>query len=325
MKILVPFNDKEKLDQFIEAGAEEFYLGFYDPAWFEKFGKYSDINRMSGFERIANKYNFDKAADIIQTISDKEQSGFITMNANCYSKDEVDYIKEHYLPALKEAGAEGIIVSDINLAREISRFGLNPVASTMCGIYNEDIARAYMKAGMKRLIVPRDLSLEEIQNIKNAVPEAQFEVFFMRNGCVFSDCYCLGMHRSECGATCSFVRDHYKTFMTKRHSFDDRQKIDKNNMLYNENFHQETCGMCALYRLKEIGVGSLKIVGRSDKPDYIFDDIKLIKENMRIADEVSSEEEFLREMRFPYGSSRKCLSGLSCYYPEVRFGESESA
>lgn len=38
----------------------------------------------------------------------------------------------------------------------------------------------------------------------------------MRNGCVFSDCYCLGMHGKECGATCSFIRKHDKTFMTKR-------------------------------------------------------------------------------------------------------------
>lgn len=319
MKILVPFNNEEKLDKFIEAGAEEFYLGFYDPKWTEKFGEYSDINRMTGFKRKANQYNFEEATNIIRTISSKNKSGFITMNANCYSYFQIDYIAKNYLPILKETGIEGIIVSDINLAEAIIEEGINAVASTMCGIYNEDIARSYLKIGMKRLIVPRDLSLDEIKDIKEAVPEAQFEVFFMRNGCIFSDCYCLGMHRSECGATCSFIRDSRKTFMTEKRSFEDRQKVDKNNLLYNEFFHRETCGMCALYRLKDIGVGSLKIVGRSDRPDYIIDDIKLIKENIAIAQNAKDEKEFLNKMKFPPNSSRKCISGLSCYYPEVRF------
>lgn len=319
MNILVPFNDSESLNDFIKAGASEFYLGFYDPAWEETFGKYSDINRMTGFGKEANKYNFSEAADVVGQIRGENQSAFVTMNANTYSKDQIDFITENYLPVLKDADITGIIVSDLFLARRIVEFGLNPVASTMCGIYNSDIAKAYKRAGLKRIIVPRDLSLEEIEEIKSAVPDVEFEVFFMRNGCVFSDCYCLGMHRSECGATCAFIRNHYKRFMTKNPSFEERQKNDFNNLFYNEYFHRETCGMCALYRLKEIGVGSLKIVGRSDYPEDICRDIEWISENIKIAEKSKNESQFLDEMIFPGNASRKCLGGLSCYYPEVRF------
>ena len=58
MKVLVPLNSAEYLDKFVEAGADELYLGFYDEKWFHQFGEYCDINRMSGFKQNANRYDF---------------------------------------------------------------------------------------------------------------------------------------------------------------------------------------------------------------------------------------------------------------------------
>ena len=43
MKILVPLNNAELLQKYIDAGADEFYIGFHDLQWSEKFGKYADI------------------------------------------------------------------------------------------------------------------------------------------------------------------------------------------------------------------------------------------------------------------------------------------
>ena len=81
--------------------------------------------------------------------------------------------------------------------------------------------------------------------------------------------------------------------------------------------------MCALYRMKEMGIRSLKIVGRSDQHAAVCDDIRLTKKNIEIAEQASCEKEYLDHMIFPDNAKRKCLSGLSCYYPEVRFGETE--
>ena len=59
MKILVPLNSEECLEEYVEAGADELYMGFYDEKWFETFGEYADINRMSGFKEKANRYDFE--------------------------------------------------------------------------------------------------------------------------------------------------------------------------------------------------------------------------------------------------------------------------
>lgn len=321
MKVLVPLNDAVYMEKLVEAGADELYLGFYDERWFDKFGEYADINRMSGFRRNANRYDFDQMISLAKRIKSLGGSAFVTMNANCYSAAQIAYMQEFYFPALKEAQVDGLIVSELPLAKAAFEAGIPTVASTMCAIYNEDIAACYYNAGMRRFILPRDLSLDEIASICQVYDDVEYEVFFMRNGCVLSDCYCLGMHRKECGSTCGFLRSHGKQFVTETKNFWEKQYIDGNDYWYNVHFHHDACGMCALYRMKEMGIRSLKIVGRADHPDSVYEDIRLIKRNLAIAEGCSSEEEYLNRMEMPARAQKKCLWGFSCYYPEVRFPE----
>lgn len=323
MKVLVPLNSEEHLEEYVEAGADELYVGFYDKEWFETFGEYADINRMSGFKERANRYDFAQMIHLAKRIKELGRSAFITMNANCYSQSQIAFMKEHYFPEIKEAGIDGVICSDIHLMRAAAESGIATVASTMCAIYNSDIAKYFYEAGTRRMILPRDLSLDEIEDVCNSFQDVEYEVFFMRNGCVFADCYCLGMHRRECGATCAFIRNHSKETISDYKSFDEKHALNLNDYLYNEAFHRETCGMCALYRMKVMGISSLKIVGRSDQYKAVCEDIRLAKKNIKIVEQASSEQEYLDHMILPENAKRKCLSGLSCYYPEVRFGKYE--
>lgn len=323
MKILVPVSNVEYIDKYIDAGADELYIGFHDEKWNLQFGKYADINRMSGFAERANPYPFEQLLEIIKDIKNKNKSVFITMNANEYSSEQIQYMKEHYFYPLKQVGVDGVILSDIDAIRVAVEVGLNPVASTMCAIYNEDIARMYQDIGVKRMILPRDLSLDEIEKICVAMPEIDFEAFFMRNGCIFSDCYCLGMHRPECGATCTYTRFGKSRYAHAYTNFSEYNCVDVNDYLYRTSFHIDACAMCALYKLNIIGIQSLKIVGRADEWDAVCRDIELTKKNIEIMKKSSNEEEYLNNMIFPSNFPAKCREGFSCYYPEVRFNEME--
>lgn len=320
MKILVPVSRYEYINSYIHAGADELYLGFYDDEWNSIFGEYADINRMSGFSKRANPYSFKEILNIIKEVKAKRKCVFVTMNANGYSKNQIQFMEQNYFPLLREIEADGVILSDINAILAAVKVGLQPVASTMCAIYNADIAKEYYHLGVKRMILPRDLSLEEITNICKKLPEVQFEAFFMRNGCIFSDCYCLGMHRPECGATCTYTRYGTHTYQHNYSRFEDFHDVDVNDYLYRSYFHLDACAMCALYRLNQIGITALKIVGRADDCKSIFRDIELIKKNIEIMYKSSTEEEYLQNMLFPQNFPQKCRMGLSCYYPEIRFG-----
>lgn len=321
MKILVPLSKVEYIDPYIEAGADEFYLGFYDERWSKTFGTYSDINRMSGFGKRANPYSFDQAVEVIQEIKIKQKKVFITMNANGYSKEQIEFIENYFFSLLKELSIDGVIVSDINITLSAVKCGLQPVASTMCAIYNSKIAEIYRDMGVKRMILPRDLSLNELETICKRVPDVKFEAFFLRNGCIFSDCYCLGMHRPECGATCTYTRFGNNQYSHDYTDFEDFHDVDVNEYLYRSSFHQDACAMCALYRLNQIGIDSLKIVGRADDFEAICNDISLTRYNIEIMNESKTEQEYLKRMHFPGNFPQMCRMGYSCYYPEIRFGK----
>ena len=319
MKTLVPLNSIEHLNMLFQSGADELYLGFYDEGWSHYFDNFSDINRMSGFGKYANKYNLSETVEICKTIKESGRNVFLTMNANCYSQSQINYIECNFFPIFENTYIDGLIISDQNIAKAAIAAGFNVVSSTMCAIYNSDIAEFYYNLGIRRMILPRDLSLSEIETICHRFPDVEFEVFFMRNGCIFSDCYCLGMHRPECGSTCGFIRNQPKKTFIKSNKFIDKHNVCTNDFLYNKYFHHDACGMCSLYRMKKIGIKSLKIVGRADMVESVCKDLQITKANIDIAQKCSTEQEYLEKMIFPAGFPNKCMFGLSCYYPEVRF------
>lgn len=319
LKILVPLNDRACVSKYANAGADEFYIGFHDENWLHRFGKFVDINRMSGFGKLANKYTLSDIKKLALDVKECDRKLFITLNANAYSRDAREYIEKNYYPEFRAMNIDGLIVSDILSASSAVKHGIPVTVSTMGAAYNCDIVKEYISIGAKRIILPRDLSLSEIESIVQNCSEVEYEVFHMRNGCILSDSYCLGMHRPECGATCSYLRYKDEQVITDLHSFIDDHNIELNDFLYNMHFHNEACAMCAVYRFAKMGITSLKIVGRADDEEGILRDISLTAENIQIANESENEEEYLRDMQFHDNVPQKCRLAFSCYYPEVRF------
>lgn len=319
MKLLVPINSVEPIDAFIKAGANEFYMGFHDEDWVSEFDEYSDLNRMSSFGKSANSFSFEEALRVIALLKKRNASAFVAFNANCYTKKQIEFIEMNYFPGLEKVGVSGLVVSDYNIAASAVAHGFETVASTMCAIYNKDIARYWETVGVKRIILPRDLSLKAIGDIVQSCPSVDFEVFFMRNGCVFSDAYCLGVHHPECKAVCGFLKHgkesaRFQTSFFKHHSL-----FNQNSKLYDKLVHRKACALCATWRFLKLGISSLKIVGRSDNWGSVLEDVRLAKENILIARSCESEEEFLSNMKPPTDAEMRCSDGLCCYYPEARF------
>ncbi len=318
MKVLVPLNNLEHIDDYIEAGAGEFYIGFYDEDWSQRFGEFADINRMSGFKEISNPYDLETVMEIIKDVKSKEKEIYITFNSSLYSGEQLERMK-HYFKRLKEASIDGVIVSCIEQVIIAKEIGVPSVISTISGVYNEDIAKFYYEKGAKRIILPRDLAISEIEAIKEAVPGAEYEVFMMRNGCSFSDSNCLGLHRKERCSICSSIKKAGKELLLKDKDFHSRNNMELNDMIYNSSFHNYACGLCSIYQFVKMGIKACKIVGRSDEWQYICQDIRVVKDNIDLVETCNCEKEFLDRMYFPEERVMMCKLGLSCYYPEVRF------
>ena len=106
---------------------------------------------------------------------------------------------EEYVYKLVCAGVDGFIVSCPEAVDLVVRMGGSPVISCVGSVYNKETATFYQKLGVKRIIVPRDLSMKEVESLVRKCPELEFETFIMRNGCILSDGNCLGLHLHKHG------------------------------------------------------------------------------------------------------------------------------
>ena len=319
MNVLVPLNNLDHLTQYVEAGAREFYIGFYCDAWTEQFGAYADLNRLSGYEKEANTYSFEEILAMVPKVKETGSSIYITFNSSVYSEEQVQYMRR-YFEQLKQVGVDGVIVSCIELVTLAKECGVDSVASTICGIYNSDIARFYYEAGARRLILPRDLSIEEVCSIMQAVPEVEYEVFMMRNGCTFSDANCLGLHRLKNCAICASLRKGLHELYMKNKQKGHQEEVKENDRLFTKEFHKYSCGLCSIYDFVKVGVKAGKIVGRTDDWEDVCRDIRLVCENVQIAKNCETKEAYLEAMVRGEYENGICEDGMSCYYPEVRFG-----
>ncbi len=322
MNILSPLNApdaqeaKTSLTRLVECGAREFYVGFYDQEWMDAFGRTADLNRMTGFGAEANALSFGEVCDVALLVRNAQATLFVTFNTAQYTQPQLDFIAERYLGRLAEAGAVGIICSCPQLVRAARASGLEAVASTMCGVFNADIARFYQRLGATRIVLPRELSLSEIAAIVQAVPEVEYEAFLMRNGCIFSDSHCLGRHRQGCYSLCSTLRHADCRFAG---SLDGRtlELAEENHQVYAGQFLVRACGLCALWHLEQLGVSACKVVGRGDELDQLCADIGIVSENIRKACQCETYREYRKAMTVPENSAVLCKDRLSCYYPEV--------
>ncbi|MCR5801963.1 MAG: U32 family peptidase [Lachnospiraceae bacterium] len=318
MNILTPYSKEVDIKKLKESGADELYFGFYDDEWTDRFGEFSYINRMSDFKSRANAVPFKHTADLISQIKETGLKAYITMNAAEYSKEQ-SIVLDEYLDHLSDNSPDGIIVSSLASAIQVMSHGMKAVASTMCGIFNESILSRYIDAGVTRIILPRELTLSEIESMCSSHPEIEFEAFLMRNGCVFADSHCLGVHGRNHGALCQAFKNGPFKVDTLEKSFEKRQDYDWNMKVFDMMPRSNACAVCAIYRLIKCGVFAGKIVGRNDVPESVMRDIKLVRENIDIAKSSSSEEAYLEKMIFPSNRYSICIKGLGCYYPEVRF------
>lgn len=321
MKILVPLNEFHHFEGFYEAGAREFYLGFYDEEWSRKYGIYHDINRLSGFGKMANQYSLQELCQEIEELGHRrertETSIYLTINASVYSTEQMKDLKD-YIERLAMSGIDGVIVSSLELTMLAKEIGIPAVISTIAGVYNADAVKVYQEHGAKRVILPRDLSIEEIRTIVEQVPEMEYEIFLMRNGCAFSDSNCLGFHRQEMCSVCSSL-SRAKVSLYPAMDYKTEHDTLINHEIYGKYFHDMTCGLCAIYRFLQMGISACKIVGRAEEYEAICKDIRYVANNMGIARRCKSEDEYLSLMQFPDNKQELCRLGLSCYYPEVRF------
>ena len=240
LEILAPCGSPESLDAALNAGADAVYLG------------------LSSFSARKNAVNF-KFDELKAGVKKAHRQGvkvYAAINTLIFD-DEIKELEKTVLQA-EEAEVNAVIVQDLGAANVIKKISpnLNLHASTQMTVTSASGAEFVKKHGFKRVVLPRELSFEEIKKITCSV-DIETEVFVHGALCVCLSGQCLlsaviggrSGNRGLCAQPCrlNYTCGERENVL----SLKDLSLIDE------------------LKRLEEAGVTSAKIEGRMKRPEYV--------------------------------------------------------
>ena len=174
-ELMAPVGNFEMLKAAVDAGADAVYFG------------------VKNFNMRANAKNFSK--DDLKKITEfchkNKVKAYLTLNIIIY-EDELKEVKD-LLKKAKEANIDMIICWDLSVIKLAKEIGLDICASTQASISNSESANYYKKLGVKRIVLARECSFEQIKEIRKKT-DLEIEVFIHGAMCVSVSGRCFLSH-----------------------------------------------------------------------------------------------------------------------------------
>lgn len=245
-ELLCPVGNMESLYQAIYNGADAVYLGG------KKFGA----------RKFAPNFDENELIEAINFVHLYGKKIFVTVNTIIYN-DEIEECLS-YLEFLYKNHVDAVIMQDIGLIDLTHKIypELEIHASTQCHNHNIENIKFMEELGVKRVILARETSIDEINSFETKV---ELETFIHGALCIcYSGC-CLfsslngtrSGNRGECVGSCRLAYELSDA---------------KNTIKTDGNYLISTKDLCTAYNLKELldsNIKSLKIEGRMKSPEYV--------------------------------------------------------
>ncbi len=250
-ELLCPAGSSLALEAAIEGGADAVYLGG------------------AGFNARMNASNFSDEAlrDGIRLAHTYGVKVYLTLNTLVLDREISAYL--HAAQTAQEAGADALIVADIGGAAAIHRTfpELSLHASTQMSAHNAAAGEALRALGFCRMVVARELSLENLRTAAATSP-IEIEAFIHGALCVCHSGQCLfssivggrSGNRGECAQPCRLPYHG----AVPREEREERGRTDYPLSL------KDLCLARHVPALIDSGIASLKIEGRMKSPEYVL-------------------------------------------------------
>ena len=255
-ELLSPAGNFEKLKAALLYGADAVYLAG------QRFGMRSAADNFSVEELyLASEY-----------VHARKKKLYLTLNTMPHS---MEYgALEQFLADIKGAGIDAFIVADLGVLALVRRI-LGDVEihiSTQAGIVSAESALAYVSLGAKRVVLARELTLDEIKHIRDALPpDVEIEAFVHGSMCVSYSGRCMLSHHltgrdANRGACTQPCRWNYVIVEEKRP--DIPLPIEENELGTFIMSSKDMCTVSIIPQLLAAGIDSFKIEGRMKSAYY---------------------------------------------------------
>ena len=252
MTLLSPAKNKEVAIAAIQAGADAIYIGA--PAFGAREKAGNSIEELAEVVQYAHTYGVQVLVTVNTLLHDDEYPQAVRM------------IEELY-----RIGVDALIIQDLHLLD----FDLPPIrlhASTQCDNRTTEQVARLRDLGFKRVVLARELSIDEIRAIHEAVPDIELEAFVHGALCVSYSgrCYIsevLAGRSANRGACAQFCRMAYDLLDAEGNEVLDEhgEPIHQRHLLSLQDLDRSAY----LAELIEAGVTTFKIEGRLKDAEYV--------------------------------------------------------
>lgn len=300
IELLAPAGDLQKLKFAIIYGADAVYIG----------------GQIFGLRAGAKNFSYEDMKEGIKFAHDRGKKVYITLNIIPHNED-LKLLEEH-LNTIKELGFDAIILSDPGTLMYVKEFApeMEVHLSTQANNTNFMSAKFWHAQGISRVILARELSFEEIKEIKDNIPKSlEIEAFVHGAMCISYSGRCLlsnymtnrDANRGDCAHACRWEYN----LVEKTRPDEAYPVVEDESGTYFFN-SKDLCMIEYIPELINSGLSSLKIEGRMKSVYYVANIVRVYREAIdsyyASPDQFSYKEEWLTEIQ--KASHRKFTTGF---------------
>lgn len=250
VELLAPAGNMEKLKTAFHFGADACFVG-------------GSAFNLRGMSSNFKNSELKEAIDYVHSLGKKI---YVTLNIFAHNS-EIEYMPK-FIKLLDEYGADAVIVADLGVFQLVKENAPNlPIhVSTQANNTNWLSVKTWRDMGAKRVILAREMSLKEIKEIKEKVPDIEIEVFIHGAMCMAVSGRCLlsnyftsrDANRGICAQDC---RWNYKVIAEGHEEKGAHDIVEEHGDTFIFNA-KDLCTIDFIDKIIETGVDSLKIEGR---------------------------------------------------------------
>lgn len=257
VELLAPAGDLEKLKMALVYGADAVYMG----------------GHRFGLRASSKNFSIEEMKEAVEFAHSMQKKIYITLNMIPHNEDLEGL--EDYMLELESLGVDAFIISDPGIlmtAREVVP-NMEIHLSTQANNTNYKSANFWYKQGVKRVVVARELSFEEISKIRASIPaEMDIEAFVHGAMCISYSGRCLmsnymtgrDANKGACAHPCRWKYNLVEE--TRPGEYFPVYEDERGTYFFNS---KDLCMIEYIPEIIQSGVGSLKVEGRMKTAYYV--------------------------------------------------------
>lgn len=256
-EILAPAGDMERLQAAVNFGADAAYLA----------------GQEFGMRTSPNNFTQEELVKAVRFAHENDVKVYLTCNT-LPRNDEIDRLPE-FIQNVANAGVDAFIVADVGVLQLVKKYAPNVDVhiSTQAGVVNYLTARTFYELGAKRVVLAREMTLDDIAEIRAKTDKnLELEVFVHGSMCVSFSGRCLlssyltgrDANRGDCAQPCRW-----------KYNLVEENRPGQFFPVFEENggtYFLNSRDLCMINHISEVvkaGATSLKIEGRAKSAYYV--------------------------------------------------------